>query len=250
LQSGLPGGLGRGLRHGLRVLFPPQCLSCGGAVSDEFGLCAACWRETGFIRGLVCDTCGAPLPGEDEGRAEHCDDCLTIARPWDRGRAALVYRDTGRRLVLALKHGDRQDLARPMAGWLAAAAAPILAPDMLVTPIPLHWRRFLKRRFNQSALLSGQLARLAGLDHCPDLLQRIRATPSQEGRGREQRFENMAEAIRVNPPRGAAIAGRSVLIVDDVMTSGATFAAAAEALRAAGAASVSVLALARVAKDG
>ncbi|MDP3339372.1 double zinc ribbon domain-containing protein [Frigidibacter sp.] len=246
MQSGLRGGL----RRGLRLLFPPQCISCGGAVAEEFGLCPDCWRDTGFIRGLACDKCGTPLPGEADGRAEFCDDCLTIARPWDRGRAVLVYRDTGRRLVLALKHGDRQDLARPLAGWLAASAAPILLPGMLVTPIPLHWRRFLKRRFNQSALLSGALARLAGLDHCPDLLQRTRATPSQEGRGRHERFENMAEAIRVNPARGARLAGRSVLIVDDVMTSGATFAAAADALQAAGAGSVSILALARVAKDG
>lgn len=246
MQSGLRGGL----RRGLRLLFPPQCISCGGAVVEEFGLCPDCWRETGFIRGLACDKCGTPLPGADEGQPEFCDDCLTIARPWDRGRAALVYRDTGRRLVLALKHGDRQDLARPMAGWLAAAAAPILQPGTLVTPIPLHWRRFLKRRFNQSALLSGALARLAGLDHCPDLLQRIRATHSQEGRGRAERFENMSQAIRVNPARSAGLAGRAVLIVDDVMTSGATFAAAADALQAAGAASVSVVALARVAKDG
>ncbi|MZQ89587.1 ComF family protein [Frigidibacter albus] len=239
-----------GLRRGLRLLFPPQCISCGGAVTEEFGLCPDCWRETGFIRGLACDKCGTPLPGDADDRAEFCDDCLTIARPWDRGRAALVYRDTGRRLVLALKHGDRLELARPMAGWLAAAAAPILQAGMLVAPIPLHWRRFLKRRFNQSALLSGALARLAGLDHCPDLLHRIRATPSQEGRGRQERFENMAEAIRVNPARAKALAGRSVLIVDDVMTSGATFAAAADALRAAGASSVSIVALARVAKDG
>lgn len=249
MQSGLRGGIRRTARHGLRLLFPPQCIACGEGVAEEFGLCPDCWRDAGFIRGLSCDKCGTPLPGEDEGRAEHCDDCLTIARPWDRGRAAMVYRDTGRRLVLALKHGDRQDLARPMGRWLAAAAAPILAPRMLVAPIPLHWRRFLKRRFNQSALLSGQLAQRAGLDHCPDLLQRIRATPSQEGRGRNERFENMAAAIRVNPSRTDGLAGRSVLIVDDVMTSGATFAAAADALRAAGAASVSVVALARVAKD-
>jgi ComF family protein len=239
-----------GLTQAMRVVFPPQCLSCGTGVAEEFSLCPDCWGQTPFITGLACDGCGTPLPGLSDGTAVHCDDCLTLARPWDRGRAALVYRDAGRQLVLSLKHGDRQDLAVPMAAWMARAARPILLPGMLVAPVPLHWRRFLTRRFNQSALLAERVAGLAGLDHCPDLLQRIRATPSQEGRGRDDRFANMQDAIRVHPRRAGRLAGRDVLIVDDVMTSGATFAAAAEAVRAAGAASVSVLALARVAKDG
>ncbi len=151
--------------------------------------------------------------------------------------------------MLALKHGDRLDLARPAGEWLMRAARPILSGDMLVAPVPLHWTRLFRRRFNQSALLSRALARAAGLDHCPDLLLRTRRTESQEGRDRDGRFANLAGAIRVHPRHRARIGARAVLLVDDVMTSGATLAAAADACLGAGAASVSVVTLARVAKD-
>ena len=147
----------------LRLLYPPHCLSCAAPVTTEFGLCGACWKATPFVTGLVCDICGTPLPGTEDGTPVHCDDCLTIARPWDRGRAALVYKDNGRNLVLALKHGDRLDLVRPAAKWMQAAAAPILRPGMLVAPVPLHWRRLLRRRYNQAALLSRAVAATAGL---------------------------------------------------------------------------------------
>lgn len=237
------------LQAALHLVYPPQCLTCDALVTTDFGLCGKCWRETPFITGLVCDKCGVPLPGEDPGHPVHCDDCLTVARPWSQGRAALLYKDNGRKIVLSLKYGDRLDLARPAAGWMARAAAPILRPDMVVAPVPLHWLRFLRRRYNQAALLSGALAKAVGLGHCPDLLIRRRNTRSQEGRDRDGRFANLADAIRVNPARDWQIVGRPVLLVDDVMTSGATLAASAEVCIAAGATLVSVLVLARVAKD-
>lgn len=230
-------------------MFPPRCIACGGAVTSDFGLCAACWRETAFVSGLVCDKCGVPLPGTDEGTPEVCDDCMTMARPWERARAVLLYKDAGRRMVLAFKHGDRLDLLRPFGTWLHRAAAPLLTQDMLVAPVPLHRLRLIRRRYNQSALLSGALAQAAGLSHLPDLLQRIRATPSQEGLHRDDRFANIAGAVRVNPRRAAALIGRDVLLVDDVMTSGATLAACADTCLGGGARSVFAVVLARVAKD-
>ncbi len=233
----------------LHLIYPPQCLTCGALVTTDFGLCGPCWRETPFIVGLVCDQCGVPLPGEDSGKPEHCDDCLTIARPWSRGRAALLYKDNARSLVLALKHGDRLDLARPAVKWMLRAAAPILEPGMLVAPIPLHWMRLFRRRYNQSALLSRAIAKSADLDHCPDLLIRRRATGTQDGRGRDARFANMSNALALHPKRAARAEGRHILLIDDVMTSGATLAAAAEACVAGGASAVSVVTLARVAKD-
>jgi ComF family protein len=238
-----------GLQAALHVLYPPQCISCAALVTTDFGLCGECWRETPFIAGLVCDRCGVPLPGDDAGEVAVCDDCMTLARPWGQGRSALLYRDNGRSLVLALKHGDRMDLARPAAGWLMQAARPVVRPGMLVVPVPLHWFRLLRRKYNQAALLSKALAGLAGLEHCPDALVRRRTTGTQEGRTRDGRFANMADAFRVPKPRAALVEDREILLVDDVMTSGATFAAATEALFAAGARSVDVVSLARVAKD-
>ncbi len=237
------------LQSVIRALYPPQCVACGALADSDFALCGKCWRDTHFISGLVCNHCGIPLPGEDRGSDELCDDCLHIARPWAAGRAALLYRDTGRRLVLALKHGDRTDLARPAGAWMARAAAPLLRAGMLVVPVPLHPWRLFRRRYNQAALLSGRLARECGLEHLPDALLRTRRTRPLEGHSRAARFAALDGAIRAHPRHAARIAGRQVLLVDDVMTSGATLAAATGALVAAGAGEVFVQVLARVGKD-
>ena len=234
-----------GLQRVLRLIYPPQCLSCATPVAQEGALCPDCWRATPFIDGLVCDACGIPLPGAAQADAVLCDDCLRLPRPWDRGRAAMLYAGTARRLVLGLKHGDRLELAGACGGWLAAAAGPLLRPDMLVAPVPLHWSRLLRRRYNQAAVLAQALARRTGLEQCPDLLVRHRRTPGQGG-NLTARHANLEGALALHPRRGARAEGRPVLLVDDVMTSGATLAAAADACLAGGAARVDVVVLARV----
>lgn len=237
-----------GFQTVLNLIYPPTCLTCDTLVEGPGALCAACWAETPFITGLVCDLCGAPMPGDSSG-VETCDDCLRIARPWAQGRAALVYRGNGRKLVMALKHGDRTDIAPTAAQWMARAARPLRRDGMIVAPVPLHWTRFLRRRFNQSALLAQHTARLLTLPHVPDLLTRPRRTAPLEGLGRDQRFARLQDAITATPRHAAALRGRPVLLVDDVMTSGATLAAASEACLRAGASEICVLTLARVVKD-
>ncbi|KAA9006903.1 double zinc ribbon domain-containing protein [Histidinibacterium aquaticum] len=235
------------MQSALRLLYPAQCLMCEERTAIEFALCGTCWAETPFITGLSCDQCGAALPGEADGASVLCDDCLTIARPWERGRAALSYRDLGRRIVLALKHGDRTDLARPAATWMAGAAGPLLREESVIVPVPLHWTRLVKRRYNQAALLANALGRETGRRVIPDLLARRLRTQPLGGKSRDARFAALAEAI---VPRGRGrLDGEPVLLVDDVMTSGATLAAAAEAAGTAGAGSIDVLTLARAEKD-
>ena len=235
------------------MIYPPQCLGCGltlGFGGNSGDLCPDCWREMHFLSGTSCHQCGAPLA--DEGEADDtaiCDDCIAMPRPWQQGRAAMVYAGTGRKLVLALKHGDRPDLAPALGGWLARAAAEIIRPDMIVAPVPLHLRRLLSRKYNQAALLSHHLARQHGLLHLPDLLRRTRHTQMQDHRGVGDRFQNLDGALAVTPRHLKRLQDRPVLLIDDVMTSGATLSVATGALRDAGAKMICVAVLARAVKE-
>lgn len=224
-------------------------MGCGCNVESEFGLCGACWGDTPFIGGAICHKCGVPLPGEANGEKLTCDECMITPRPWAQGRSALLYKGNARRLILALKHGDRQEIAEPAAMWMARAIEDLPLENALIAPVPLHWMRLLKRRYNQSALLAQALARHTGLPVCPDLLQRPRRTQSMDGLTKEVRFTSVKGAIRAHPRRRHRIAGRPVLLVDDVLTSGATLSSATDACLAAGSGPVYVVALARVAKD-
>ncbi|MEM7295516.1 MAG: ComF family protein [Pseudomonadota bacterium] len=225
----------------LKFLFPEQCVSCSAEIEDP-GLCPSCWGSVTFIGEAACASCGAELVGEDVRPGDLCDGCHKNPMPWDLGRAAIKYDGKGRELVLRLKHGDRLDLAGPLAGWLARAARPMVVPGMVVAPVPLHWRRLLKRGFNQAVELSRPMARELGLIHYPDLLQR--KLPSKEKAGSSE-VVPMVGTFALSSRREDALAGMSVLLVDDVMTTGATLAACTEICRAAGATTVCVAALAR-----
>lgn len=192
----------------LRLVYPPRCLACGGLVDSDFGLCGECWRDTPFIGGTVCDACGVPLPGGAAGEVARCDQCLAHPPPWHRGRAVMLYDGTARRMVMQLKHGDRQDIAAPAAQWLAEAVAGLTCPDMLIAPVPLHRWRLLRRGYNQSALLTRRMARHLGHRDIPDLLQRPRATPSLDGRTRAERQQILSGAICVTPRHAGVVAGR------------------------------------------
>ncbi|WP_108885866.1 double zinc ribbon domain-containing protein [Pseudoprimorskyibacter insulae] len=234
------------MQSSLSLLYPARCLCCGGMVDGLNGLCGPCWRDLPLL-GAGCYGCAAPLPSLQPGEEAYCDDCLTAPRPWRRGVAALGYSGTARQLVLALKHGDRHDISKPAATWLARPLRDLVTADTVLVPVPLHpWRR-LARRFNQSALIAQDLADVLGCDWAPDALRRTTRTRSLGGLTRDERHALMSDAIAPNPKY--SLQGRAVVIVDDVMTSGATFSATTTAAYAAGAKDVCVAALARVTKE-
>jgi len=234
------------------ALFPPACPSCQGETGSATSLCAACWSEIQFLTGRGCTACGrdvAGLAAPEPGFL--CDGCEAHRPAWDRGASVFRYESAGRRLVLALKHGDRLDMVEMLGLWMARAGRRLVAEADLVMPVPLHWTRRLKRRFNQSEELARALCRAAGRPGtlAPGLLRRQRRTASQDGRDRAARAQNVAGAIGLAPGAAARVAGRRVLLVDDVLTTGATFDACARACRAGGAAGVDILALALVSFD-
>ncbi len=227
-------------------IWPPGCMACGADVSDPFGLCPSCWADLRLVSMAGCDRCAKPMP-VGAGQGLQCEDCARLRMRWQRGRAATLYGGSARRLVLSLKHGDRAEIARPMARWMRQAGRDVLTGADMVVPVPLHWTRRLKRRLNQSAELSRRIADAEGLAHGTGILLRTRATDSQRGRSFEQRQRNVAGAFAL--AEGADITGKRIVLVDDVMTTGATLNAGAAILRDGGAASVDILVFARVTRE-
>lgn len=232
------------------VLYPPACIACQDPADQLNGLCPACWGNAPFIQDPSCEACGCQLVGEADDPTDilFCDECMTDHPPWDRGRAVFRYHGVARDLVLGLKHADRHDLVVPFAGWAKSKIEHLVTPQTVFVPVPLHFWRLIKRRYNQSAVIANELADQFGCPSIPDALIRVRSTPSLDGRTRDERFETLQGAIAPNPKRSTQIKHKDVILVDDVMTSGATFTTCTLALRAQGAASVTVLALARVGK--
>ena len=233
---------GAGLLNGI---LPPRCLKCGVPVDAAGALCSACWPAMAFLAPPYCAVCGLPFEF-DLGPGAICAGCAAEPPVFQRARAVLRYDDASRDLILRFKHGDRTDAAPAFGQWLQRAGAGLLADAEVIAPVPLHWWRLFRRRYNQAALLGGALAKAAGVPAVNDLLVRRRATPSQGGLGAAQRRRNVAGAFAVHPRHRAALADRRVLLVDDVLTTGATAEACARALFKAGARAVDVLTLARV----
>ncbi|MDE2005770.1 MAG: ComF family protein [Rhodospirillales bacterium] len=239
--------LRRALGAALDVLLPPECLTCRAPVAAQGLLCAECFAALTLIAEPLCVRCGLPFAAaEAAGRERICSACRAAPPVFAAARAALLYDFGARRAILPLKHADRPELARFLAPMLVRAGAALLASADLLVPVPLHRRRLFARRYNQAALLACAIGRLADVPVAVDALARIRRTPPLEGKGAAERAALLAGAFRVRPARVARIAGRHLVLVDDVLTSGATAEACARALLAAGAARVDVLAAARV----
>jgi ComF family protein len=230
-------------RVALDALLPPQCLSCGELVAEPGVLCPTCWERIDFIAPPLCARCGVPFEVE-AGPDVLCGGCLRAPPRFIRARAVFIYADPGKTLILRFKHGDRTDMAPAFARWMARAGAELLADADLVAPVPLHWTRLLTRRFNQAALLANGIAALAGRTAAPRLLVRRRRTAPQGQMGRDARGRNIRGAIAVRDP--LQVRERRILLVDDVLTTGATLNECTRVLLKAGAAAVDVLTLARV----
>ena len=232
----------------LDVLLPPRCLACAASVDVPGRLCGSCWAGVDFIAAPYCRCCGLPF-AFDEGADILCGACLGRPPDYDQARAVLRYNGVAASLVKGFNYYDRTHGAPAYAAWMGRSGAALLADADAVTPVPLHRRRLFGRRYNQSALLAREIAEVAGLAFEPDLLIRTRYTESQvkfiSWRGR---IENVRGAFAVRP--GRPVAGRRIILIDDVMTSGATVNACAKALKRAAAVSVGVLTLARVVKLG
>ncbi len=234
-------------RQVLDEALPPRCLTCDAGVGTPGHLCAECFKITEFVTDPCCLVCAVPFEHAGQGGvAMTCADCLADPPHWRQARAALCYNDQARRILLPFKYGDRVETAQALALHMARAGRALLQQAELLVPVPLHRRRLRSRRYNQSALLARAAGRLAGRPAVLDALCRVRATETLQGKSVRERAAIVAEAFAMRPARLAQIAGRRVLLVDDVLTSGATANACARALLAAGAAQVDLLVAARV----
>lgn len=231
----------------LNILLPHRCQQCGVMLQEANALCPGCWPKMHFIRPPYCACCGLPFPHDYGDAATQCARCLADPPPFLSARAAMVYDDESKPLVLRFKHGDQLYLAPAFAAWMRRAAPDWLQEDVVIVPVPLHRTRIFLRRYNQAALLARALAKLSGKVCALDALIRHRRTPSQGAMNRDQRLKNVSGAFRVNSRWQDNIKGKNIILVDDVMTTGATAAVCAKTLVKAGAADVRVLTLMRVA---
>jgi ComF family protein len=230
------------------TLYPPTCLACRAATESHGALCPRCWRAMRFIERPYCERLGTPFE-QDLGQGLLSPQAIADPPAYARARAVARFEDgPARKLVHRLKYSDRAEIARPMARWMARAGADLLADADLLAPVPLHPLRLWRRRFNQAAMLAREVSRAARVPCDVGALRRVKATASQVGLTRAQRAENVQGAFRVAD--GAAVKGRHVVLVDDVLTSGATANAASRALVRAGAKRVDVLVFARVVTGG
>ena len=229
----------------VEVALPPVCAACNRRVATRDTLCPTCWSQIGFIRAPICDRLGIPL-GYDTGVTTISTRALAEPPVYDRARAVARFDGVMRDLIHGFKYAGRHHPRRLFGRWLAVAGGEILAEADLIVPVPLHPWRLVWRRFNQAAMLAIEVSRETGVPTDPFALRRVKRTASQVGMTADQRRRNVQAAFRVPPERAGDLAGLNVVLVDDVITTGATIDAAARALKVAGAARVDVLALAIV----
>jgi ComF family protein len=229
----------------LDIALPPLCPACRELLGDPGGVCPSCWSKLSFIAPPYCERLGIPFV-YDPGPGVLSMEAIADPPAYGRARAAVRFDDVARKLVHAFKYSDRLDLAPMIGGWMAQAGRKLLADANAIVPVPLHWRRLWTRRFNQAAVLAQVISQMSGVPVLHRALTRARATPQQVGLSRTERATNVQGAFGVSHDGRAEIFGKRLIVVDDVLTSGATVDHCARALLRAGAANVDVLVFARV----
>ncbi len=229
----------------LDLLLPPLCMACDEPVGGAATMCPSCWNKIQFIGPPFCAKCGLPfdVPVGDDAL---CGACLAEAPVFEAARAAMVYDDASRRLVLGFKHGDHTYAAKSLAVSMHRASGDILKNADALVPVPLHRWRLFRRRYNQSALLAQQIAKMTQKPVLLDALRRIRATANQGHLNRKDRKENVKGAFAVPERHKDSVAGKTIVLIDDVLTTGATANECSRTLLDAGAKEIFVLTLARV----
>lgn len=241
----LASGAGELLSFAVDTLFPPQCAGCGVLTGRHRGVCASCWSALKPIERPYCEVLGLPF-SHDLGEGIVSADAIAHPPVFNRLRSAVLHEGIARGLVHGLKYRDRTDLSQMMGEWMVRASdGHVEAADGIV-PVPLHTFRLLSRRFNQSAELSRVIAKVSGKPHLTQVLKRTRRTRQQVGLSATARADNVRNAFSVTEEGKALLAGKRIVLVDDVYTTGATVSAATRALRRAGVAEVTVLTFARV----
>jgi ComF family protein len=248
LARGVRASLRTSTRLGLDVALPRLCPSCRDLVTDN-GLCPTCWGKLAFIAPPYCPRLGIPFV-YDPGPGILSMQAIADPPAYNRARAAVRFEDVSRKLVHAFKYGDRLDLAPLMGRWMTHAGRELLADADALVPVPLHWRRLWGRRFNQSGALAKEISRSSGIAVAYTALRRVKATQQQVGLSHAERTTNVQGAFRVDASAKPKVAGRRLILVDDVLTSGATAGACARSLLRAGAANIDVLVFARVVDGG
>ncbi|WP_240035638.1 ComF family protein [Hwanghaeella grinnelliae] len=245
MSVSLSGQLADAARAGLDLLLPPRCPETGALISGAPGVSADAWRNLHFLAGPCCECCGLPFDIDLPG-GTLCAACEASAPRYDRARAVLAYDEFSKSLLLNLKHGDRTDIAPLLGGWLRRAGDGLIRNADIVAPVPMHRSRLFRRRFNQAGLLAAGMTQGTGHRPALDLLERIRATPTQGHLSRLARSRNVRGAFAVRAKYRGQLDGKRVLLVDDVFTTGATVEECARVLRRAGVKFVDVITVARV----